>query len=115
MSADCIFCKIVAEEIPADFVYRDEDIVAFNDIAPLAPTHVLIIPKRHIPAVSDVTEADAPLLARMVLAANQIARDRGIAETGYRLVISSGVEGGQVVPHLHLHLLGGQELDHKLG
>ena len=115
MSTDCIFCKIAAGEIPSDFVYRDDEIVAFNDINPLAPTHVLIIPKRHIPALSDISQADAPLLARLVLVANQIAGDRGISETGYRLVINSGVEGGQMVPHLHLHLLGGQKLDDKLG
>ena len=115
MSADCIFCKIAAGTIPADFVYRDAEIVAFRDINPLAPTHVLVVPRRHIPAVSDATEADAPLLARLVLVANQIARDEGIAETGYRLVISSGAEGGQVVPHLHLHLLGGQKLNDVLG
>ena len=115
MNADCIFCKIAAGEIPSDFVYRDDEIVAFNDINPLAPTHVLIIPKRHITALSDIGQADAPLLARLVLVANQIAGERGISETGYRLVINSGVEGGQVVPHLHLHLLGGRKLDDKLG
>jgi histidine triad (HIT) family protein len=115
MSADCIFCKIAAGEIPSDFVYQDDEIVAFRDINPLAPTHVLIVPKRHIPAVSDTTEADSPLLARMLLVANQIARDAGIAATGYRLVINSGVEGGQVVGHLHLHLLGGQKLNDVLG
>ena len=115
MSVDCIFCKIAAGVISSDFVYRDAEIVAFRDINPLAPTHVLVVPTRHIPAVGDVTEADASILARLVLVANQIARDEGIAETGYRLVINSGVEGGQVVAHLHLHLLGGQKLNDVLG
>jgi len=115
MTEDCIFCKIAAGEVPADVVYRDDELIAFRDINPLAPTHVLVIPRRHIPALSETIEADAPLLGRMVTLANRIAREEGIARSGYRVVISSGVEGGQVVPHLHLHLLGGAALNHRLG
>jgi histidine triad (HIT) family protein len=115
MGTDCIFCQIAAGDISSDFVYSDDEIVAFNDIHPLARVHILVIPRRHIRAASDVTEADAPLLARMILVANQIAREKGITGTGYRLVINSGLEGGQLVPHLHLHVLGGQKLNDVLG
>jgi len=112
---DCIFCKIVAGEVPADILYQDEGLIAFPDINPLAPTHLLIIPRKHIPTLADLSEADSALIGEMVNVANQLAREKGISESGYRLVINSGRQGGQGVPHLHLHLLGGRQLSNGLG
>ncbi len=107
---DCVFCQIVAGKIPSDTLYQDEEVIAFRDIHPVAPTHVLIIPKRHLPSLAQLTDDETPLIGQMTKIANQLAREEGIAERGYRLVISSGREGGQVVPHLHMHLLGGRRL-----
>jgi histidine triad (HIT) family protein len=107
---DCLFCKIAAKEIPATLRHEADDLVAFDDIHPKAPTHVLIVPKRHIESVETLTESDAGLMGRLVLAAQTIAREAGIAERGYKLAVNCGKEGGQVVPHLHLHLLGGEPL-----
>jgi histidine triad (HIT) family protein len=112
---DCIFCKIVGGEIPSDTVYRDEKVFAFRDINPQAPVHVLVIPVRHIASLAELTEADAPLVGHMVYVASQVARQEGIAERGYRLAISCGWEGGQAVPHLHLHLLGGRQMADAMG
>jgi histidine triad (HIT) family protein len=112
---DCIFCRIVSGEIPSDTVYQDEEVFAFRDINPQAPVHVLVIPVRHIASLAELTEADSPLVGHMVQVAGQIARQEGIAERGYRLAISCGREGGQVVPHLHLHLLGGRQMGGALG
>jgi histidine triad (HIT) family protein len=112
---DCIFCQIVAGKIPSKTVEQDEKVIAFRDINPQAPTHILIIPKNHIPSLTDLSEADTPLLEHMVRVANQIARKEGVSEKGYRLVINCGKEGGQIVPHLHLHLLGGKKLSDMLG
>jgi histidine triad (HIT) family protein len=112
---DCIFCQIVAGKIPSKTVKQDEKVIAFRDINPQAPTHILIIPKNHIPSLTDLSEADTPLLEHMVRVANQIARKEGVSEKGYRLVINCGKEGGQIVPHLHLHLLGGKKLSDMLG
>jgi len=111
---DCIFCQIAAGKVPSKTLYQDEEVVAFHDINPLAPTHVLIIPKRHIPSLTHLTDAEAPLIGHMTKVANQLAKEEGVAESGYRLVISSGEQGGQVVPHLHMHLLGGRRLSDKL-
>jgi len=111
---DCVFCQIVAGKIPSETLYQDEEVIAFRDINPLAPTHVLIIPKRHIPSLSLLTDAEASLIGHMTKVANQLAREEGVAESGYRLVISSGEQGGQIVPHLHMHLLGGRRLSDKL-
>ena len=112
---DCVFCKIVAGEIPADILYQDEGIIAFRDINPLAPTHLLIIPKKHVPSLADLSEAGSSLIGDMVNTANQLAKREGIAESGYRLVINCGEQGGQLVPHLHMHLLGGRKLSNALG
>lgn len=111
---DCVFCKIVAGELPSDTLYHDEEVMAFRDIHPMAPTHVLIIPKRHVPSLAHLTDDEATLIGRMARVANHLAREEGVAERGYRLVVSSGREGGQVVPHLHMHLLGGRRLGDKL-
>jgi len=112
---DCIFCKIIAGEIPSDIVYQDEEVVAFRDINPLAPTHLLIIPKKHIPSLTHLSEAESPLIGHMVNIANQLAEKEGIAEKGYRLAINCGEQGGQLVPHLHMHLLGGRKLSDGMG
>jgi len=110
----CIFCRIVAGELPSDTLYQDDEVMAFRDINPLAPTHVLIIPKRHIASLADLTGDEISLIGRMVGVANKLARQEGVAEKGYRLVVSSGEDGGQVVPHLHMHLLGGRRLADRL-
>ena len=112
---DCIFCKIVAGEIPANILYQDEEIIAFPDINPVAPTHLLIIPRKHIPSLAQLPEAESSLIGNMVNAANQLAKREGISENGYRLVINCGEQGGQVVPHLHMHLIGGRKLSDSLG
>ena len=112
---DCIFCQIVAGKIPSEIVYQDDEVIAFRDINPQAPIHLLIIPKRHIPSLTHLTEEDLPLMGHMVNTANQLAKREGIAETGYRLAISCGKEGGQLVPHLHMHLIGGRRLADELG
>jgi len=115
MTEECIFCRIAAGEVPSDIVYQDEDFLAFRDILPKAPTHVLIIPKTHITSVAELTERQQRLAGRLILIAKKLAEKEGIARKGYRLVINCGPEGGQVVPHLHLHLIGGRKLDARLG
>jgi len=112
---DCIFCKIAAGEVPSDVVYRDEQLVAFRDINPQAPVHILVVPVAHVTYLSEFTDEQASLLGRMVLVANQLARREGIVEKGYRVVINCGQQGGQLVPHVHLHLLGGRSLSGQLG
>jgi len=112
---DCIFCKIIAGTIPSKFVYQDKELVAFRDIEPQAPVHILIIPREHIASLADVSEAKSRLLGHMMMVANKIAKTEGIQQKGYRAVINCGPEGGQVVPHLHLHLLGGRQLTGRLG
>ncbi len=111
----CIFDRIVAGEIPAKIVYRDETVLAFRDINPQAPVHLLIIPRKHYPGLNEMTEAHEALLGHMVLTASKLAAQEGIAKRGYRVAINCGAEGGQVVPHLHLHLLGGRRLSGELG
>ena len=111
---DCVFCQIVAGKIPSETLYKDEEVIAFRDINPLAPTHVLIIPKRHIASLAQMTDDEMPLIGHMARVANQLAREEGVSESGYRLVISSGEQGGQIVPHLHMHLLGGRRLADRL-
>jgi len=110
MAIDCIFCKIAAGEIPGNILYQDEDVIAFPDMNPIAPTHLLIITRKHISSLVDLTEDDTPLIGKMTRAANQLAREQGVADSGYRLVINCGADSGQMVPHLHMHLLGGRKL-----
>ena len=112
---DCIFCKIIAGQIPSDVVYTDDKVIAFRDINPMAPVHLLIIPREHIPSLNDITEQQIALVGHMVQVAKQLAKQQGIATKGYRIVINSGPQGGQVVQHLHMHLLGGRELSGGLG
>lgn len=112
---DCIFCKIIAGEIPGDKVYVDDQVTAFYDINPAAPVHVLIVPNIHIPMVNALTEEQEKLAGHMILIAREIARDEGIDESGYRLILNNGPDGGQEVFHLHLHLLGGHRMQHPMG
>ena len=107
---DCLFCKIAAGEIPSEFVYEDDKLVAFPDINPQAPHHILIIPRRHIETVLDLTDDDAGLIGSMILAAGKIARELGLSQRGYRLVFNCKQDGGQEVYHIHLHLLGGRRM-----
>jgi histidine triad (HIT) family protein len=108
--SDCIFCKIANQDIPVELVYNGELVVAFRDINPKAPVHILIIPKKHIPGVLHLTDTDADIVGELFQVAAQLARQEGIAESGFRLVVNSGPDAGQSVPHLHVHLLGGREL-----
>ena len=105
---DCIFCKIAKKEIPSKIVYEDDKIIGFEDINPQAPVHILIIPKEHIPMINDVEEKHSQLIGDMIIRAKKIAKEKGIAETGYRLVFNNGKNAGQEVFHIHLHLLGGR-------
>ena len=107
---DCIFCKIAAGEVPATKVYDDGEVLAFRDINPEAPVHLLVIPRRHIATLNDLTEADAALIGRLYLAAKQVAIELGVAENGYRTVINCNRDAGQIVFHVHMHLLAGREL-----
>ncbi|XEC96811.1 histidine triad nucleotide-binding protein [Paenibacillus tarimensis] len=112
---DCLFCKIIEGSIPSRKVYENEKVLAFHDIQPAAPVHILIIPKKHIPTMNDVTDEDGDTIAEIFAAARHIAKEQGIAESGYRLVNNCNKEGGQVVYHLHVHLLGGKQLGPLLG
>ena len=105
-----IFEKIANREIPAEIVYEEEDFLAFRDVNPQAPVHVLIVPKHHIPRLAEATAEDAPLLGRMLLASQKIAARLGVRESGYRIVINNGPDAGESVPHLHMHLLGKRSL-----
>ncbi len=106
--SDCLFCRIAAGEIPSDLVYEDEDCVAFRDINPVAPTHILIVPRRHVATTNDLEAGDAEAVGRIVLAATKIARDEGVEKEGYRMVWNCNEGAGQTVFHIHLHLLGGR-------
>lgn len=110
MSEDTIFSKIVRGEAPADIVYRDDRVTAFRDIHPQAPTHILIIPNKAIPTVNDVTPDDEALLGHLFVVAAKLAEEEGIAEDGYRLIVNCNRDGGQIVFHLHMHLLGGRPI-----
>ena len=112
---DCVFCQIIAGKIPGDLLYQDEEVIAFRDINPMTPIHLLIVSRKHIPSLAQLPEVETPLIGHMAKIANRLAREEGIAESGYRIVINCGEQGGQVVPHLHMHLLGGENLLIKLG
>ncbi len=111
---NCIFCKIIAKELAVDLVYESESVVAFKDIHPLAPVHILIIPKKHIATINDLTGNDFELVGKMMMAAKQIATDLAIAEKGYRLLFRVGEWGGQEVLHIHLHLIGGARMHEEI-
>lgn len=107
---NCLFCKIATKEIPATVVFEDDEIMAFRDIKPQAPTHLLVIPKKHIATINDSEESDAQLLGKIILQAKKLAKSEGIDEKGYRLVFNINSGGGQEVYHIHLHLLGGRQM-----
>lgn len=107
---DCVFCKIVDKQIPADILYEDEGMIVFRDIKPKAPIHLLVVPKKHIPTINDISEDDIAYMGRIIYRAKIMAIKQGIGESGYKLIFNCGPEGGQVVYHVHLHLLGGKPL-----
>ena len=111
---DCIFCKIVNGEIPSNKVYEDEDILAFHDINPAAPIHILVIPKKHITKLTDLKEEDEALIGRIFTTINKIAKQEGFEEQGFRVIANCGKDGGQEVMHIHFHILGGKELGPKI-
>ncbi len=107
--SDCLFCKIIAGDIPSDKVYEDDDVIAFNDINPQAPTHVLIIPRRHIATTNDISPEDEAVVGKLMSVAAKIAKERGIDASGYRSVMNCNADAGQMVFHIHLHMLGGRK------
>ena len=111
---DCIFCKIINKEIPSNIVYEDEEILAFKDIAPQAPIHIVVIPKKHIEKITQIQKEDEVLIGKIYSVINQIAKEQGIAEEGFRVIINCGENGGQEVKHIHFHLLGGTKLSGKI-
>ena len=111
---DCIFCKIIKGEIPSNKVYEDEEILAFRDINPAAPVHVLVIPKKHISSLAQIEKEDEAIIGRIYTTINEIAKAEGIFEKGFRVIVNCGEDGGQEVPHLHFHLLGGKQLGTKI-
>lgn len=113
--SDCIFCKILNGDLDSEIVYQDETVSAFQDINPAAPVHLLIVPKKHIPSVQEMEEEDEGVLGHLFTAARQLAEEQGIKESGFRLIINNGPDAHQEIPHLHMHLLGGQAMRHPLG
>ena len=111
---DCLFCQIARNEVPADKIYEDNKYTAFLDINPQAPVHILIIPKKHVGSVENLDEDDKELVGGLFLVAQEVARKKGINEDGYRLIANVGPDGGQIIKHLHLHLLGGKNLGPKI-
>ena len=115
MAEGCLFCDLVAGKIASDMLYQDKDFFVFRDINPQAPKHVLIIPKIHVASLAELSDEQHGLMGSLILLAKKLAEDEGMSRTGYRLVLNCGPEGGQVVPHIHFHLLGGRKLSSKLG
>lgn len=107
---DCLFCKIIAGKVPANIVYEDSEAIAFEDISPQAPLHILLVPKKHIATSLDITGEDESLIGHLFRIAGRIARERGIAQRGFRLLMNTNAEAGQSVYHIHLHLLGGRQM-----
>jgi histidine triad (HIT) family protein len=110
MASDCLFCRIISGELPATQIYADDDVVAIRDIAPQAPTHVLLLSKKHIPSVRDIGAEDYAVVSKICAVGTELARREGIADDGYRLVVNVGRNGGQTVDHLHVHMLGGRHM-----
>jgi histidine triad (HIT) family protein len=107
---ECLFCKIVSRTIPAVLIYEDDMVIAFDDINPQAPAHTLVIPRKHLASMAELRDSDVELLGRLMSAGNTIARQKGIADSGYRFVVNTGAHGGQTVFHIHLHVLGGRHM-----
>ncbi|SEM60473.1 histidine triad nucleotide-binding protein [Halomonas caseinilytica] len=112
---DCLFCKIINREIPADIVYEDDDVLAFNDIDPKAPIHMLVVPKKHIATLNDIEEGDLALVGRLQYTAAHLAKEQGFADDGYRVVMNCNDQGGQTVYHIHMHLMGGRRFTWPAG
>ena len=112
---DCLFCKIIMGEIPGKIVFKDGLVTAFHDINPSAPVHILVVPNKHIASTNDLTDLDENLMGHLLLAVKQIAYNEGIADNGYRLIVNTGPHANQMVPHLHVHILGGHEMIHPMG
>ena len=115
MSDSCLFCKIVSGEIKGAIVFRDDQATAFRDINPAGPTHILIVPNRHIPSVNALESEDEALMGHLIRVAGQLAKSEGIDQTGYRIITNTGPHGGQTILHLHVHLIGGQPMRHPMG
>ena len=115
MTDSCYFCKIISDEAKAEIIYRDEQVTAFRDIHPVAPTHMLIVPNKHMESVNALKYEDEQLIGHLFSVARQLANEAGISQSGYRLIINTGPDGGQTVYHLHLHLIGGQRMRHPMG
>ncbi len=115
MSNECLFCKIIAGDLPSEIVYRDDQATAFRDINPVSPTHILIVPNKHIASTNELSPEDEPLIGHLFTTAKNLAEQEGITQSGYRLIINTGPDAGQVIFHLHLHLLGGQRMRHPMG
>jgi len=111
----CIFCRIIAGQAPATILYQDDLATAFHDIHPVAPIHILVVPNKHLASVNDLTVEDEPLMGHLITVARQVARQQGIDQSGYRLIINTGPDSGQLVYHLHLHLIGGQRMRFPMG
>ena len=111
---DCVFCKIIKGEIPSNKVYEDEEILAFKDINPAAPIHILVIPKKHIPSLVELEQGDEEIIGKIYKVINKIAKEQGIDNKGFRVIVNCGKDGGQEVNHLHFHLLGGKQLGEKI-
>lgn len=111
---DCLFCKIVNKEIPSEIVYEDKEVLAFKDIHPAAPVHILVIPKKHIASVIELEENDELLIGKIYTVINKIAKQEGFAENGFRIIVNCGKDGGQEVGHLHFHILAGKKLGAKI-
>ncbi len=109
---DCLFCKIVEGDIPADIVYQDDHVVSFRDISPQAPVHILTIPKKHITSLNELEDDDQSLIGYLALTSKRLAVEEGIDESGFRIIMNCNQEGGQTVYHIHMHLLGGRQLTH---
>jgi len=114
-AGDCVFCRIASGELETKVAYEDDAVVAFADLSPQAPVHVLIVPKKHLASVNELGAGDRDLAGRLILTAQKLARELGVSESGYRLVINTGSEATQTIPHLHVHLLGGRALEPTLG
>lgn len=115
MTDSCIFCKIVSGKTKSTIVYRDDQVTAFRDVNPVAPTHILIVPNRHIESVNTLKPEDEPLIGHLFTVGSKLANEEGISTGGYRLITNTGVDGGQTVLHLHLHLIGGQRMRYPMG
>ena len=115
MSDTCLFCRIISGEIPGDIVYRGDQLTAFRDIQPVAPTHILIVPNKHIDSVNTLEAADEQLMGHLITTTGKLAKENKIDEDGYRLIMNTNADGGQTVFHIHLHLIGGQPMKHPMG